>query len=119
MITVHIDSTPFKVELLSTPKQQEKGFMGSKRGPWYDSGLLFIYPSPRRNLSFWMKNVPFDLELLVFDGDGVLREIKTLKAMDERSTRLDTSAMCVLETKPGSARKNGFEIGETTIQFDE
>jgi uncharacterized membrane protein (UPF0127 family) len=53
------------LKVASTAESQAKGYMHSKQ-PDEKSGMIFIYEKPA-SLSFWMKNVPFDLDIIFFN----------------------------------------------------
>lgn len=115
---VVIDKVPVDVLVLSSPKDQAQGFMGNKEAPAYGTGLLFVYPEAKTGLSFWMKDVAFDLELLAFDKNGILTQVSTLRAGDHTPVALKGAVMAVLETKPGFARMSKFQIGASLLRFD-
>jgi len=67
-ITVEVNGKPVKVKVATTPKSQEQGHMGAEVGPGDDEGILFVYDR-EEPLSFWMKNVPFGLDIIFFDSN--------------------------------------------------
>lgn len=67
-IDATIGSHPFKLQVASTPKSQTQGYMGAQTSPAEGEGILFIYDKPLP-LSFWMKDVPFPLDIIFFDSE--------------------------------------------------
>jgi len=49
------------LKILESPREHQTGFMG-KPEPDTTFGLYFLYPSSAVR-GFWMKNVPFDLDI--------------------------------------------------------
>jgi uncharacterized membrane protein (UPF0127 family) len=115
---VLIDKVPVDVLVLSSQKDQAQGFMGTKEAPAYGTGLLFVYPEAKSGLSFWMKDVGFDLELLAFDKNGILTQVTTLRAGDHTPVSLKGAVQAVLETKPGFAKSAKLQIGASLLRFD-
>ena len=115
---IQIDKVPVEVLVLKTPQDQAKGFMGMKEPPANGTGLLFVYQEPKSGLSFWMKDVAFDLELLAFDKNGILTQVSTLRAGDHTPVSLKGAVQAVLETRPGFARSNKLQLGASLLRFD-
>lgn len=115
---VLIDKVPVDVLVLSSQTDQAKGFMGTKEPPANGTGLLFVYQEPKTGLSFWMKDVPFDLELLAFDKNGILSQVSVLRAGDHTPISVKGASQAVLETKPGFARTANLQIGASLLRFD-
>lgn len=96
------------LDVLRTSEELEQGYRGHF-APGNDEGKLFVFPKigPR---SFWMKDVPFDLEILAFDSSLSLIHQGRLKAMDETSYRLPASTKYVLELKAGWAHVHKLQL---------
>ena len=75
-ITAVISNVPLKLTVASTPQSQAKGFMHGKE-PGKNEGILFIYDEDQP-LSFWMKNVPFSLDIIFFDSSMNYIDHKTM-----------------------------------------
>ncbi len=97
------------LRILRTPAEHEKGFMFEPE-PDDGFGLYFLYPEPRR-LGFWMRNVPYDLDLVGLDSDLRVIEIRRLIANDERTVMLNRPCQHVLELKRGWCARNGITPG--------
>lgn len=66
-IDAAISGVPLKLKVASTQSSQLKGYTGTKDSPHGNNGMLFIYDEDQP-LSFWMKGVPFGLDIIFFDG---------------------------------------------------
>ena len=77
---IAIGASSLKVRLALTELEQTTGLMTTKALP-KDEGMLFAYREPRR-LAFWMKNVPYDIDIGYFDTTGRLDEVARLRAED-------------------------------------
>ena len=73
-------------------------------------GLFFVYPEPRE-LGFWMRNVPFDLDLIPLDEDMRVLGVQRLIADDERTCKIKRPCRYVLELASGWCERNGISKG--------
>lgn len=92
------------LRVLNTPSEREKGFMFEPE-PDNGFGLLFVYPEARI-LGFWMKNVPFDLDLVVLDEDMKVVEVLPLKADDENTVYTTFPCRYAIELARGWCKRN-------------
>lgn len=97
------------LKILESPREHQSGFMG-KPEPDTTFGLYFLYPTSAVR-GFWMKNVPFDLDLLGFDDKMRLFEVIHLKAGDETERRLSKPCRHVLELRRGFCASHGITPG--------
>lgn len=67
-IEIEVGGNPIMAKVASTPRSQAEGYMGAEVGPGDDEGILFVYDR-EEPLSFWMKNVPFGLDIIFFDSN--------------------------------------------------
>jgi uncharacterized membrane protein (UPF0127 family) len=98
------------VQLAITPEEMQTGLMHRASLP-ENSGMLFIYDSPRR-MSFWMMNTLIPLDIGFFTKDGILREVRSMRANDLTpvpSSRDDIQF--ALEMNAGWFEKNGVAPG--------
>jgi uncharacterized membrane protein (UPF0127 family) len=65
------------VEIADSPEERQKGLMFRSRID-EGRGMIFLFPFPQV-LSFWMKNVPFDIDIGYFDSKGFLKHFETMK----------------------------------------
>ena len=73
--------------------------------------MLFVFGSPRER-SFYMKNVPFDIDVAYIDSEGVIQEIVRLKANDAKGVPSKSSRIqFVLEAAPEYFTRNGYGPG--------
>ncbi|MGY0398832.1 MAG: DUF192 domain-containing protein [Ostreibacterium sp.] len=64
----------FKTEMANTIKTREKGMM-YRPSMLEKQAMVFIYSHPQP-LAFWMKNTLIPLDMLFFNAEGLLQEIK-------------------------------------------
>lgn len=100
----------FALEIVDTPETRAQGLM-FRTDLTADQGMLFLFDdvAPR---TFWMKNTPLSLDMLFFDGDGVLCgliERATPHTLDPRPS--GCGARAVLEILGGEAGSRGIVVG--------
>jgi len=100
---------PLRLRVLTEPEEQQKGFMFEPE-PDDGFGLFFVYPEPRE-LGFWMRNVPFDLDLIALDEDMRVLGVHRLKADDERTCKIKRPCRYVLELAGGWCERNRINRG--------
>lgn len=76
-IEARVGEKKLLLKVASTEESQAKGFMNGVE-PEEGTGIIFVYDKPGP-LSFWMKNVPFDLDIIFFDEMGDYIEHQTMK----------------------------------------
>ena len=81
-----------------------------RRSMGQNEGMIFVFPTeiPR---SFWMKNVPIDLDILFLDRHGKVVTIKTMYAYDESPVLSEEPAMFAIELNAGTAKAAGLSVG--------
>ncbi|MEO0391153.1 MAG: DUF192 domain-containing protein [Pseudomonadota bacterium] len=100
----------FTVEVADTPELQSRGLMFRERMA-QSAGMLFVYPRPRQ-LTFWMRNTLFELDILFIDPDGVVQHIHhRAQPLDETLIEGGRGLQAALEINGGLARRMGIDIG--------
>lgn len=97
-------------EMCVTRAQISTGLM-FRPGITNDETMLFVFPQAQQ-VSFYMKNVGFDIDAAYIDSTGVISQIVRLKKMDETPIPSTSSdVQFVLETAPGWFERNGIGVG--------
>ena len=79
---IFANSIPITIEIADTDEERVWGLMG--RGSLPDNhGMLFVYDR-QKYLSVWMFNTMMDLSIAFIDNNGVITEIRELKAYPDR-----------------------------------
>lgn len=104
-----LNNKALRLRILRSREEHEKGFMFEPE-PDDGFGLFFVYERPER-LGFWMRNVPYDLDLVGLDSDLRVQEIRKLIANDERTVTLNKPSQHVLELRSGWCARNGIRPG--------
>ena len=116
LATIHLetqagDTLSLVVEVADTARKRAEGLMG--REQLTDSeGMLFIWPD-RAVRQFWMKNTPLSLDILFFDGQGILIHIE--ESATPYSEALLSSLMptrYVLELVAGDTARRQIALGD-------
>lgn len=111
-----ISNQIFMTEIADTPESMQKGMMF--RPTMADNqAMLFVYPTPQP-MAFWMKNTRIPLDMLFFDANYRLQEIKANVPPCQTANCPDYPAkhdnnQYVIELKGGSAKKFGITVGDT------
>jgi uncharacterized membrane protein (UPF0127 family) len=98
------------LKALSTDAERARGFMGWKAPPNDKFGMLFKHDHPKRQ-SYWMKDVPFDLDAIGFDENNRAVEVLCLKANDKTPRRFIRAVQNVVEVRGGWCREHRLEKG--------
>lgn len=113
-LTVTTASGPhaFKVEVASTPAEQERGLM-FRQSMGADEGMIFPM-NPARPAAFWMKNTVIPLDI-IFIGPNhkVLNVAANAVPYDLSPLPSDGDAAGVLELNGGRAAQIGIKPGDT------
>ncbi len=112
--TVNISGREIQLEVVNTPRQQEKGLMF--RPPLSDDrGMLFPF-TPARPVAFWMKNTPSPLDIIfLLDGEvkAIARNATTCKTDPCPIYPADgVVADNVLEVRAGLTQELGLKEGD-------
>jgi uncharacterized protein len=112
VVTADGAAHPFTVEVARTPAQIARGLMYREHlAP--DAGMLFLYPAPRDDIRFWMKNtrVPLDM-LFLAPGGGITRIHPRAQPGDEAPVHAGPGVAAVLELPGGTAARLGIAVGD-------
>ena len=77
--------------------------------------MLFVFGAPYQP-AFYMKNVPFDIDVAYIDSDGVITEIVRLKAQDRTPVAAKSDRVqFVLEAAPDYFTRHGLGVGTLVV----
>lgn len=97
------------LEICDTPAERSKGLQG--HAPLTgNQGLLFVYPDDR-TCSYWMKDVPFPIDLAFISSDGVVKEVVGMNPMDETPVPSPGKVRFVLEMSAGWFKNHNLGKG--------
>ena len=117
--TIKVDEKFLEVQIADTEPRRVRGLMFQDTLP-YNQGMLFVFDEPGQK-SMWMLNMQFHLDLIWFDENGNVVEIKTnvppcktpLEVMACDSERVEANnAKYILEVTSGFVEK--FDIDDTS-----
>ncbi|MCE2951098.1 MAG: DUF192 domain-containing protein [Alphaproteobacteria bacterium] len=106
---LQVQGETFHVALASTPKSLKKGLMGVTYLP-KDHGMLFIFPKTRE-VTFWMKDTPLDLDLVYLDRRGKILQLEALKANSLRHVPSKMPVRAALELPAGTVKRLHLKVG--------
>ena len=112
-LTIDTASGPhrFKVEVMRTEPERERGLMYRKTMP-RDHGMLFEYQA-EQPVAFWMHNTYLPLDLIFIGKDGrVVNVARDAKPMDDSLIPSAGPALGVLELDAGSAKAIDLKAGD-------
>ena len=112
-LTIDTASGPhrFKVEVMRTEPERERGLMYRKTMP-RDRGMLFEYQA-EQPVAFWMHNTYLPLDLIFIGKDGrVVNVARDAKPMDDSLIPSAGPALGVLELDAGSAKAIDLKAGD-------
>lgn len=105
-----------QAEVCSTLTQIATGLMHRTSISTNDA-MLFVFGSGQER-SFYMRNVPFDIDAAYIDPEGVITEVVRLRARDEKGVPSKSQRVqFVLETAPDFLKEHGIGPG-TLIQTE-
>jgi uncharacterized membrane protein (UPF0127 family) len=82
IISATISGIPLHLKVASTSMSQAKGYSDELNQPDKTSGILFIYDTDQP-LSFWMKRVKFQLDIIFFDSNMNYINHETMDPIDD------------------------------------
>lgn len=103
-------------EVCMTRETISKGMMWRTSFP-ETNGMLFVFGQPLQT-SFWMKNVPIDIDVAYLDTEGTILEIHRLEKLNTNPVPSRTATVqFALETPEGWFRRHGLGPG-TVVRTD-
>ncbi len=120
---VLIRDARYTVDLAVTAAERQQGLSGREQMP-IDQGMLFVFEEERQ-LSFWMKEMRFPLDIIWIDGQcrliGVSADVPIPHPGADDSeiprTQSPSPAKYVLELNAGEWARSGFSEGDV-ITFE-
>ena len=104
----------FRIEVATTPDQQERGLMFRKRLS-ADAGMLFIW-SEDQLVSMWMKNTEIPLDMLFIDHTGrIVKIAANAVPHDLTSLTSDVVVHGVLEIGGGESERQNIKVGDRIL----
>ncbi|WKC90165.1 DUF192 domain-containing protein [Borreliella finlandensis] len=107
---IMINGVKFVVKIASNELDRAKGYMGTQKVE-YGNGMLFVFKKDQ-NLSFWMENTPFLLEIAYIDSNGIIKEIYDLEPYSRANVNSLYKVRYALELPRGSFSKFQIKIGD-------
>jgi uncharacterized protein len=110
-VTLHDGASPavLRVELATTPAQQERGLMFRMELP--DSqGMLFVFPRDSSG-AFWMKNTYIPLDIAWIDASGIVLGVSHGVPLDLTGLPPPSPYRYVLEVAGGWFERHGMSAG--------
>ncbi|MCC6234394.1 MAG: DUF192 domain-containing protein [Verrucomicrobiales bacterium] len=109
-LKLYLGAQELSTELALTDEAIRKGMMWRTNIPDSD-GMLFVFGRPHQT-SFWMKNVPMDIDVAYLDPEGVILEIHRLERMNTNPVvATSTQVQYALETAEGWFSRHGLRPG--------
>ena len=101
----------FEIRFIAdTDSKRTKGLMHAE--PLEDKEVVFFIFPNSDYLSFWNKNVSFDLSLAFLNDVGRVVDFCELKAESEKPMASSRPARFVIEAKKGAFDKMGVKVGD-------
>lgn len=111
---IKIGEIRFTVEVADSPIKQIRGLM-NRANLSDDEGMLFVYTEDRQ-VQFWMKNVPFSLDMIFLDRCGIVTQIhRNAKPHNTSIIRSSGKIRAVLEIRGGASKRAQISIGDTVF----
>ena len=113
--TITINGQHLRVEVASTPQQQQDGLSG-RSSLVKDTGMLFVFPQAS-NVGFWMKDMKFSLDIIFADAGGTIVSIAANLSPDTYPAVYYPAAPAqyVLEVPAGYAASHSIATGQKIV----
>lgn len=115
-VYLYAGSTEIRAEVAATPSARQVGLM-HRRSLETSSGMIFVFPD-RRELDFWMLNVPIPLSIAFLDDDGTIVRLHEMTpgdgipAQDQPRYRSAGAVRLALEMEGGWFARHGLKEGD-------
>ena len=108
-----INNTKFKVKVLVSEKETQKGMMGKKFDKDFN-GMLFMMGNGEH--CFWMNNCIVNLDI-IFIKDDIITKIhhNCLPCKDDECRNYCGEGDMVLEVKGGTCKQKGISEGDELV----
>ena len=104
-------SVATRVRLAVTDLEKSRGLMGTAQLP-ENEGMAFLYESDTQ-MRFWMKDTPLDLDIAFVSAEGVILEVKTMRAGDTATTTSTSDKVrFTVEMASGWYARSGVKVGD-------
>jgi len=103
------------VNIADSPKTWARGLSG-RAGLQKGAGMLFVYPAPFTNQTFWMKGMLFPIDVIfIGENDKVIDVVKSLSppTLGQPLAKVQSSAPVKMALEVGSHESNGIEVGDS------
>ncbi len=115
--TAEINGYVFNLEIADDLEEMKQGLSG-REGLAEDQGMLFIY-AKKTPVSFWMKDMKFNIDLLWIDGNEIVGLEKNMQAFGDLKVGYDLPRYNspqpidrVLEIKAGKIDELNIKVGD-------
>lgn len=109
-LKIYLGAHELNAELALTTEAIQKGMMWRTQVPETE-GMLFVFGRPHQT-SFWMKNVPMEIDVAYLDPEGTIREIHRLERQNTNPVPSQVpNIQYALETAPGWFERKGIRPG--------
>ncbi|MFT5675202.1 MAG: uncharacterized membrane protein (UPF0127 family) [Paraglaciecola sp.] len=110
-INVSIHSKVIKLEYAHSFEQRAQGLM-NRESICEQCGMLFNFKQTKR-ASMWMKNTLIPLDVAFVRKDGVITDIKAMKAHDLTPVGSSENVLYAWEMNLGWFKENGIVVGDS------
>ena len=108
-ITVRLGTRDFVLEVADTDATRQRGLMYRAELP-PDHGMLFVFSDEQERM-FWMKDVPFPLDIVFLGSDAQVVSIRQMKPFDRSTTYSHAPAKYAIELNKDAAEAVGLKVG--------
>jgi uncharacterized protein len=109
---------PYKIEIATTPHEQEYGLMFRRSMP-KQAGMLFLFNpdfDPEKGVAFWMKNTKIPLDMIFVSDNGTINEVHANAQPDDLTPIAPAEpARAVVEINGGEAKSLGIKAGDKVV----